>query len=83
MKKVKVIKAYFDKRQDRYPNLGETFEVEENRAKVLVEAGVAEIVAEASDGDVPTEETSEDTISEKTLEGSKQRVKKRTSKVEK
>ena len=31
MKKVKVIKAYFDKRQDRYPNLGETFEVEESR----------------------------------------------------
>ena len=83
MQKVRVTNEYFDKRQDRYPNLGDTFEVEENRAKVLVDAGVVEIMVEASDDGVPAEEISVDAIPEKQPEATRPPVKKRATKTAK
>lgn len=44
MVKVRVIKSYFDKVRDEYPELNSEFDVEEKRAEVLVKKGVAKVV---------------------------------------
>ena len=83
MQKVRVTKTYFDKMKDRYFNPEDVFEVEEKRAKTLLDAGVVEIMVEASDDGVPTEEISVDAIPEKQPEATKPPVKKRATKTAK
>ena len=83
MQKVRVTKTYFDKMKDRYFNPEDVFEVEENRAKTLLDAGVVEIMVEASDDGVQTEEIFIDAIPEKQPEAPKPPIKKRTTKTAK
>ena len=42
--KVKCLKCYFDLEQDRYIEVGEELSVKNNRANVLINAGVVERV---------------------------------------
>lgn len=49
MKQVKIIEAYHDKKMSRYVESGESFEVTDDRADVLLKAGVAEIVEVVDD----------------------------------
>ena len=56
MPRVKVTHPYFDRERDEYPEVNSEFEVEEKRAKVLVNAGVCEIVVEEqNDGETAEE----------------------------
>lgn len=51
MKKFKVIKAFYDKKEDKYvyPDKQPTIDREEKRAAELIAAGVAEEYAEAAE----------------------------------
>ena len=67
MKKLKVLKAFFDKVEDRYvyPDKEPEIEREEKRAEQFVQAGVCELVEEGQDSDddagqLPPATTSED-----------------------
>lgn len=71
--KVKVLKKYFDKKLDAYQEKGKEFEVDEVRAKVLVEAGVAQIMEEVT----RAEETP---VVEEAPEEKKQRATRETTK---
>ena len=46
--KVRAVKDYFDKALNRLVEAGEKFDVTEDRAKVLISAGVAERVTETT-----------------------------------
>ncbi len=53
MKKLKVLKAFFDKVEDKYvyPDKEPEIEREEKRAEQLVQVGVCELVEEGQDND--------------------------------
>lgn len=72
MKKVRVIKYYFDRVRDEYPKVGTEFDVEEKRADLLVNAGVCELVVEEQN----EKETPEDAKAEEPAKEPKKTTKK-------
>ena len=58
MKKLKVIKPFYDKKEDKYvyPEKQPTIDREDKRAAQLIAAGVAEEYAEAAEQEAPAEE---------------------------
>lgn len=61
--KLKVLKEFFDRKEDKYvyPSKTPTIEREGVRAAELISAGVAEVYVEGSVSDIPTEESVSET----------------------